>query len=279
MTAAADPRLLFTGPSPFGWHRYETFMRCPAAYAFDLQAKAQNVRNDAPALIQGTLVHLGLAHHYARKQTPGSDLYPPLEAIHAHAEAERAAGGDAAAWAEAEAAACRALAGYAAHYAAERLRVEAVETVYALDLGDGAQLTMRIDLVVRDSAGKVYLMDHKTTGRMTSLHPVQYGASGQFLAYATLGQLKWGAEFGGLILNMIEIQDKTVRFDRPPLRVGPGRLAAFVASVRDVAHRMAALSAVPAQDWPRAPTEHTCWTRYGACAHLERCGATLPSGA
>ena len=290
--AADDPRLLFTGPSPFGWHRYEAFMRCPASYAFDQEARARGDVNDAPALVQGTLVHLGLAHHYARRraeQNPDDpsldaarDLYRPGEAVKVLAEREIATRTSPAArevWQTAAATAQRVVSAYAVHYAAERLRVEAVEEVFALDLGDGASLTMRIDLVASDRQGRIYLIDHKTTGRLTSNHPVQYGASGQFLAYSTLGRLLWPDRFGGLILNMIEIQGERTTFDRPAIQIGPGRLAAFIPSVRDVARRMAALRDVPAADWPRNTTENTCWTRYGACPHLGVCGATMPTQA
>ena len=30
-----DSRLLFTGPSPFGWHRYESFLKCPSQYGWN----------------------------------------------------------------------------------------------------------------------------------------------------------------------------------------------------------------------------------------------------
>ena len=57
----ADPRLLNTGPSPFGWHRYETALRCLAAYGYGVEARKLGLRHDAPQLARGTLVHLGLA--------------------------------------------------------------------------------------------------------------------------------------------------------------------------------------------------------------------------
>ena len=76
--------LLDTGPSPFGWHRYETFLRCPQLYAWTYHAKEPG--EDGRALAMGSLVHVGLAHHYARMRETqqGRDAtayYDPVDVL------------------------------------------------------------------------------------------------------------------------------------------------------------------------------------------------------
>ena len=77
-----SPRILFTGASPRGWHRLQTVLECPQKFAWEyrygregfddpkrialLSAKLkqdEEQKSNSPALIRGTLIHLGLAHY------------------------------------------------------------------------------------------------------------------------------------------------------------------------------------------------------------------------
>jgi len=154
------PNLLDTGPSPFGWHRYETFMRCPQLYAYSHKGPPRDDAESGRALALGSMVHVGLAHHYARMReeqhgrAPGS-LYEPLDAITALAAKKNGP-----AWHEHAGLARDIVRGYLARYAAERPEILHVEEVFALDF-DGAPITMRVDLVWRGKDGRVYFVDHK----------------------------------------------------------------------------------------------------------------------
>lgn len=275
-----DPRLLNTGPSPFGWHRYETALRCLAAYGYGLEARALGLRQDAPQLARGTLVHLGLAHHYRRKMAAlrgePCDLYAPLDAMRRLAELEKAAGGFAPLWDAQLDQALRAVSGYLAHYAAERWKPLYVEDVFGITFGD-AHLTQRFDLVV-EAEGLIWVVDHKTTAKITGSHAGFYGASGQFIGATWIGRYLWGDRFGGPILNLLEVNAKgDGRYLRPPLALDPAKVAAFGATIAYTAARMRSVESLPVDQWPKSPTEHTCWTRYGACPHLERCGIRAPA--
>lgn len=152
--------LLDTGPSPFGWHRYETFLRCPQLYAWSHKTeKAEGETGRALAL--GSMVHVGLAHHYARmrEEQQGRDpgvLYPAVEAVRALAAKNERDN----AYQENVGLACDVVRGYLARYGSERHEILHVEEVFTLDF-DGAPLTMRVDLVWRGSDGRVYFVDHK----------------------------------------------------------------------------------------------------------------------
>lgn len=278
----ADPRLLNTGPSPFGWHRYETALRCLAAYGYGVESRKLGLRHDAPQLARGTLVHLGLAHLYRRKlaalRGEPCDLYAPLDAMKRLCELEKAAGGFGPLWDTQLANALPAVAGYIAHYATERWRPLYVEEVFGLEIG-GAQLTQRLDLVV-EVDGRIYAVDHKTTAKITPSHRLFYGLSGQFIGMSWIGKLAWGDRFGGPILNLIEVPGAGAgvkpKYQRPDLVLSAPQVAAFGATIAYTWQRMQSVVDMPVDQWPKSPSEHTCWTRYGACPHVERCGLRAP---
>ena len=273
----ADPRLLNTGPSPFGWHRYETALRCLAAYGYGLEAKMTGQRWDAPALARGTLVHLGLAHYYkhlqAKQQGQKCDLYAPEEAVERLTDLEIQGGGPETLWMHARGLALPAVRAYRAHYAAEGWRVVAVEEAFELRIGD-AVMTQRLDLVVDDRAGVRRIVDHKTAARITAQHRRFYSQSGQFVGMLYLGKMLWPDTFGGPILNLVETPEggAAPRFQRPTLEIPPGIVSSFGATVAYTWQRMESVKALPFDAWPRSPTEHTCQTRYGPCPHVDRCG-------
>lgn len=146
-----DPRLLFTGQSRFGWHRYETFMQCPRKYAYKYVEGGSEERR---ALSLGTHIHLGLAHYYkhlqAKQRQEDCDLYDPLEAIRKSAPPSAEV-----------ALAQKIVAAYIQNYTFEKVEVLHVEEVFELDF-NGAPLTSRVDLVIRSKGtGKVHVCDHK----------------------------------------------------------------------------------------------------------------------
>lgn len=67
----------------------------------------------------------------------------------------------------------------------------------------------RVDLCVVDRRDRVWIVDHKTSKRPMS--PEDRAISGQFHLYAWLGELNWGARFGGVLVQEIEV-DKDYRF-------------------------------------------------------------------
>lgn len=287
-----DPRLLFTGPSPYGWHRYQSFLRCPAIYGYEYEGRylplrdsggnlvsystSGEDRNDARPLVLGTLVHLGLAHHYARLQArqrkQDTDLYEPCKAIDVLTDTEMSDPYCAhAVWAECCDLAKVVTRKYIARHAFEKVRVEHVEEVFQLSIGDSqAPLTFRVDLVVSDSAGKVWFVDHKTTSRILSSQSRAYSMSGQFLAYTLAGRSVYKDRFGGCILNQIQATQEPI-FRRPDLAAAPGLLRGLPATIERAWKGIQELAGTPPGYWPIAPTEHTCWTRYGPCRNYDRC--------
>lgn len=98
-------KLIDPGPSRRGWHRLQSVLKCPRYAAWSaFEREHGNERCPSPALIKGSLMHIGLAHHYQIKKdapiakkalevagvyVPKSHLpYEPHDAIAALAEAQ-----------------------------------------------------------------------------------------------------------------------------------------------------------------------------------------------
>lgn len=264
-----DLILIDPGPSARGWHRLETFLRCPQLFAWKYRTEGTGVGGDRAALSLGSLIHVGLAHYYVRLRclAQGTDpdaYYRPSEAIHELALRKNAT-------VEIEEKAKKVVAAYIAHYAAEegRVKVLHVEEVFEAEF-EGNFYTARVDLVL-EIGGKVYLVDHKSTQRIESRTSRAYSTSGQLLAYRWLGTA-YGDRFGGVMLNLIQAGDP-IKFERPMLEPAPALIAKFPKLVDYAEKQIAALDAqnLPPSEWPAIPTEHTCFTRYGACDARELC--------
>lgn len=289
--------LLDCGPSPKGWHRLAKFMRCPRMYAIsrEMAKRGQEVIGSRDALVVGSMVHLAVAHHYARRgaiqpdgvvangqlHTDPADFYAPHDALDVYA-AKPGPNRDIAAK---NLGMVHDIAReYSRQRAGETMKVVAVETVAWGRFADPADPTAkdaplgthrydesgRFDLVLEDSKGTVFIMDTKTASRIDNQGDY-YARDGQFLLYAHMGTQLWGPRFGGTILNLI--QKAPYRNTRPNLAPVPGRMANFPRDVRYAEDRLAELEAqgLPAHQWPAVPTELTCQHRYGPCDVAELC--------
>ena len=307
MSATNDPQLLFTGPSPFGGHRYGLFDLCPRRYGLEHEHyplpyfDAGGVLSPAPEvyvdpltmpddwdegegtiweLVRGTLIHTGLAHHYAlmRARQQGDEetikrLYDPIKAMSVLADYEKARKPeDADLWDEALHLGRSILPAYANRYAFEKLRIEVVEEVFVLNLG-AAPYTFRLDLGVRDAGGKFWFFDHKTTTRLRRDHGTIYGLSIQFQAYAVAGQAIMGERYGGVTANMIECGEGPLKFERPRMPSIPGFLAGFAERIESIHKRMVELvdAGIAPSRWPKRPGYGTCRAYGRICPFFDRC--------
>ncbi len=270
----SDRLLVYTGPSPRGWHRLQLFLECPQRYAWNYVAGLRGINSDAPPLVKGSLIHLGLAQHYSRlKETQqGRDperFYPPSEAIDIMVEAQPA-------WREWAHLAKEVTVAYLHRWRNESFRVLAVEEMLEANI-EGYRFTGRMDLVVEDSAGKAWIIDHKTTGRLQAKQRRFYSVSGQILGYQWLGKIHYGERFGGMRLNMLQ-HGGDFKFERFDVEPAPKLFAKWPSAVADAERGIEKLMAEgrPADEWPIAPSELVCFHRYGACNYLEQCKWGLP---
>ena len=264
-----EKRILFTGPSPRGWHRLQQVLECPAKYAWGYLDPAKDQTERDP-LVKGSLIHLGLAHHYQRmmETQQGRDpevYYPPKEAIRVYADIAQ---GLSLKWADL---ACEVVDAYRKHYRNERREILAVEQLADGQIG-GHRFTGRWDLVYRDRQKRIWVEDHKTTVRFSGQQRKFYSTSGQMLGYKTLAQQQFGSDFAGIRLNMIQ-HTGDIKFARFNLSPAPHMLREFPKTVQFAERLIAEHSArsKDPRDWPMVNSELVCWHRYGACPHLEKC--------
>jgi hypothetical protein len=259
--------LINTGPSDRGWHRIQDAIICTRLYAYRHVLDLEGSRG---ALVLGSLIHIGLAHNYQRqKETQqGRDpdcYYTPLEAIDAAAEQF----GDCATERDT---AREVVTRYLATWGVEPIKIISVEDQYEALLKSKWRFTARWDLVYEDVAGRVWVMDSKSTAKLTSGSGRTYSLSGQILMAQIMGHGIWGPRFGGVRLNFLQTVPPW-KLSREAPEPAPAMLGAVVDRICRAEEQIAALEAsgAPPDEWPPAINEHACMTRYGPCFFFDRC--------
>jgi len=268
------PTLLNAGASPRGWSRLSTVLQCPQKYAYTYLLSEEEGGGkgggNSPALIKGSLIHTGLAHHYRRMMADQQgenreDWYEPMIAMQFQAMQEGEA------WEEHLEASQDSVRDYISHYGLEEFKIVAVEEMISTKIGEYL-VTGRADLIIQQrSTGKVWIVDHKTTSRISSTQQKYYGISGQLIGYEYMGRELFGEElWGGMLLNQIQHGSKP-KYNRVELPPAPNMLARFPQIVRDAEERIAQLEHRDVHNYPMAMNELTCYHRYGACQFVDKC--------
>lgn len=131
--------------------------------------------------------------------------------------------------------------------------------------------TQRIDAAWRERDGRVYFVDHKTTGRLSKDSITKYTLSGQFIGLAHLGREMYGKEFGGVKVNFLSFGD--MKFMRAPMDPTPDALRNLGTTILEARERVAKWRerGVPPEQWPQTLSEQACVTSYGPCKYFNAC--------
>ena len=289
-----DKLLINTGMSPAGWSSFSAFLRCERLFYYTSGRRAAEATQQATlapdfALLRGSLGHVGLAHHYARQGMAQAGLdpeiyYEPIEAMKLVAAGYPPKLGSGEKTSDVLDIAIEMVVSYRAHYEGERLQVVAVEAPVSFLLPPGPdgvvrEVTQRLDLVIRDDAGKVHLCDHKLSAELSKKSLMaRYSLSTQFLLMQLVGQRLHGRDFGGCLVNIVGAHtDRTPqqRFYRFPPEAAPAALRelpdVIAGTLATIAHRRASGGGGPAA-WRPAFHEEVCFGSYGGrCVYYERC--------
>lgn len=259
----SDPRFIDAGPSgPAGWHAHGTFAQCPQAWAYRYRLNLVPLGAAKP-LVRGSMLHAGLAHHYAGVQGQTGIATP--------AEAVDHTGDKLAADAETRAVVHSALEQYVAGHAheAERLKVIGVEQVLEAEI-NGNRYTQRADLIVEGANGGVVILDHKGVGFIDGKTSAAHTLNGQMVGYKWLGRQYFGDRFGGVVLNLIQL-GREYRTLRRTVEQAPEAVKQFPDRIADIQRAKAALADRDPWEYPKALSEVVCFNRYGACQFMQLC--------
>lgn len=288
--------LIDTGPSRAGGHQMEVFETCPRMYRLmrapapsEMPVASEPQSAGAPKLPErfylerGSLVHIGLAHYHARRalkeqgrvqiaetQYTREDVdrfYEPIEAVHvaAHASSDRRR-----TLRESEKFVERYIE-WQDEYPVPWV-VLGIEVEVGINLIEGAELyTARLDLLVKSKLdAKIYSVDHKTAYAPAEAARM-YGHTWQMLGVQEIGRERFGAQWGGIQLNVIN----TGTSGPPVSRVAPAGAPALAGNWRN--HAIQARREMRAADQlaiSQVPFRLcSCWRpREGLCPLYDLCG-------
>lgn len=280
MTAENEKKIIYTGPSRRGFHRLQLAAECLQRYAWshripkDPTPAPEGIKSSepkSPALARGSLMHLALAQHYARikaKQegTPVDAWCEPEEAVRLIAKLEKC-----------EEHVDDILKTYEAYQDRfwgdeQEFRVIGVEMLQETMIADKYLFTGRFDLIIEDMVGRIWVIDHKSTGFIKAAQKEFYAVSGQLIGYGHMAREKYGAKYAGMKVNLVQVGQKPA-FERINLSRSPfleQNFVQFVVDTEESIERMDA-SGRNFDNWPKAMNEMTCYGRYGACNFIEWC--------
>lgn len=285
--------IFYPGGSPNGWHKLSTMQECERLAAFYMAG--YKFDTSADALIVGGLVHLGLAHLYAKQglTVPRNEvhilgqalmgtgvrdkLYGPLEAIAIAAQITEV---------ENEALvklSVSMIEDYVRLFAlshSQEFRVRAIE--HPVSISDWAPelppYTMLLDLMVETWQGRRVVIDHKTTSSTPSEALIEeFAMSGQFYGQKLAADRIFGQSDTTVEVNLLSKRGGGVR--RRPLALSSYILDGFPAHVaQGLRHRAALVAAKPPKVDPYAWTPRLsggsgggCKNAYRLCSAVELC--------
>lgn len=276
-----DGKIIYTGPSPRGWHRLQTAAECLQKYAWSYEGPKTSKKPEkkGPALVKGGLVHLACAQHYATMRAEQRaergeeddpnlwcDPYTAVDLIAQMEGAEQYTQNILDTYEE-----------YTKRYPYEQefqsMQIIAVEDLVETHI-QGYWLTGRLDLAYKDMAGRIWVVDHKTSTRITRNHKTYYGMSGQMHAYLHMARETY-PEVAGMKINMIQhaTASNPPKFERFDLMRSAFLESKFEQSIVDIEQSIERMKATGRSydDWPKAMSELTCFHRYGPCKFLDKC--------
>ncbi len=250
-------------------------LTCPERYRLRQHVQRWEDEPEKPAFVKGELLHLGLAHLYMYKKYRDEgrtgfarDWHTPADAMRIKAEAK---GGM---WLHHLPLVTEAYKLYSQEYGWDKhWEVMYIEKELKVRV-EGHLYTQRADLIVRDRDTKlVWIVDHKTTSRITNRTANSFTLNGQFVGYNMLGRAFFKEQFGGVRLNLVQLAKEDYAFSRPRLAPAPNTNDRFRNTILYGEAMIASMEATLGTDqpWPQTFATDTCIGRYGQCPMFDIC--------
>lgn len=121
---------------------------------------------------------------------------------------------------------------YSNMYKKDESRYETLytEVVANVPISEDRSFVMKMDSILRSKEdGKIYSLEHKTTGRKTGAWLNSWFSKFQVRAYAYALKAIYGDEFGGIIINGAVIRSKDCEFIRIPVRLSDEQIIDWLA--------------------------------------------------
>ena len=302
MTPAADDLVFInTGGTPYGSHAHGLVTKCIRLYGYVRVIGMRFPPN--PGQLMGSLLHVGLAHAYAKKGAaqpggvpvdgvrvtdPDTVMEPEAAVIRASRELTKECNTidwDGPSTADIDLT-LQALAAYNERWTFEERneRVLGVECELKMEIPDSTgtlrPYTQRVDLAVKDHLGHVWYRDHKRLARAGGAL-VRYQMERQFLTMRMLGMQRHGDRFMGVAVNLIKPEKKggisSFKFERVAPK--PAHHALFRVW-EDTAQWKEYLDWVVSRwggtpkdvwNWPQVDNGEICHGPFGICPAFDLC--------
>lgn len=261
----------------YGWHGLSAYLRC---LRFGRLAEEEARTEEKDYHVRGNMLHVGLAHLYARRMQDGADRFlTPASAIEEMAERHKRESVHYMAWKDRVIEALRAyVQNYGPEPELEVLGVEEVVRAKVLDPNTGQVFpySLRYDLLVRDRrTKKVIAYDHKGTYAILKRVTSTYDLDGQMLGIARVMRAQYGADFDGVAMNFVRMSQPKSPAVFEFARTRPANTPKAVLDIQNtikLAHKLRNVAkAYPdALDVPGVYND-ACWNKYGPCQFRELC--------
>ena len=266
MTDNSEKKYINTGRSKFGFSRFQTFAQCPRKYAYDYISKEKVVYPFSKSLEKGSMVHVGLAHHYGNLKENNAYI-EPIQSIEKYSDELN---GFVDEIEECKNKSIEAVEQYIENYIEDDFEILHIEKEFEYNVAPARRLTQRVDLIYRDKrTNEIVFCDHKTTSRYSENIKDNYRMSGQFIGYHYIAKQFFGIENPKILLNVI-VLTKQVRFYRHFLQLSTHAINNYPKMICHIFNLMDNYSE-NVEEYPMIITEFSCNGKYGRCPHFDKC--------
>lgn len=265
--------------SESGFHFLADYLRCNQ-YFYWKYPRALEPATKAPALIFGANIHLALAAWYdsLKRQEPfDMRLNAAMIAFRLGMEADRGEYSDPEKYDEDFVRGQILLQAYAVEYPAEGWQVLEVESPIEYEFENGDKFTGRMDLVI-ENQGRIWIVDHKTTGWSMSSLSRSLQVSDQGTGYLWLwNAVRPDTPAHGIIFNIMRQYKNNNNFKQIPVMKTDEDIERFKRESGFVLNQIAEKVSDPNAIWPR--NTGACFMFNRPCQYLDLCfGSSYAEG-